>query len=122
MFNEAQMYFCKYMKRRELKQQILHDFTCETYSSLGQKCLDETATALQQVKIPWEDSSSVQSFLMFPLVPWMMDYQVSFALAVDIQVSEPARLFEDNLVFKVTMTEWGTNQEEVKNNEKETIQ
>lgn len=47
---------------------------------------------------------------------------MSFALAVDIQVSEPARLFEDNVVFKVTMTEWGTNQEEVKNNEREMIQ
>lgn len=43
----------------------------------------------------------------------MTDYQASFALAVDIQISEPARLFYDNLVFKVIMTVWGTDQEEV---------
>lgn len=51
-----------------------------------------------------------------------MEQQVSFVLAEDIQVTEPGSLFEGNLGFKMIMTDWGTtNEEELKNNEKEMI-
>lgn len=48
-----------------------------------------------------------------------MEQEVSFELAEDIQVTEPASLFEGNLGFKMIMADRGTtNQEELKNNEK----
>lgn len=55
-----------------------------------------------------ENADRAQLFIVFSLVSWMMEQQVSFELYDDIQVTKPASLFEGKLGFKIIMMDHGT--------------